>query len=71
MESFKKSFSEIKRGDKIAIFIGPEGGFDESEVALIEKAGGIPISLGKRILRAETACIVLSGLVMHAIGELE
>ena len=67
MESFKKAFSDIKRGEKIAVFIGPEGGFDESEIALIEKAGGIPVSLGKRILRAETATLTtLSALMLTA-----
>ena len=39
----------------IAVFIGPEGGFDEDEVALARQEGIIPVSMGKRILRTETA----------------
>lgn len=40
---------------KVAIFIGPEGGFEEEEIALADGAGITPVSLGKRILRTETA----------------
>ena len=40
---------------RVAIFIGPEGGFEEEEVALAKEAGIVPVSLGKRILRTETA----------------
>lgn len=42
----------------VAVFIGPEGGFEEEEVRLAEEAGIRPISLGKRILRTETAGLV-------------
>lgn len=48
----------------IAVFIGPEGGFDEDEIALAKEAGIEPVSMGKRILRTETAALVfLSWLV--------
>lgn len=48
----------------IGIFIGPEGGFERSEVELAESQGVVPVSLGKRILRTETAGMaVLSGLM--------
>lgn len=48
---------------KISIFIGPEGGFSEKETALFDKEDIKPISLGKYVLRAETAAIVACGLL--------
>ena len=55
MEDTKEVFKNIKPGQTIAVFIGPEGGFDEGEVDDAIQAGITPISLGKRILRTETA----------------
>ena len=67
MENTKNALSMIKGGDKIAVFIGPEGGFDDSEIALLKDAGAKTISLGKRILRTETAAITaISMLMLHA-----
>lgn len=45
----------ITPGQKVAVFIGPEGGFEETEVALAQEKGILPITLGRRILRTETA----------------
>jgi 16S rRNA (uracil1498-N3)-methyltransferase len=54
-----------------AVAIGPEGGFSESEVAhLVADAGAIPVSLGPRVLRAETAAITAVTLVMARTGNL-
>ncbi len=53
-----------------AIVIGSEGGFAEEELALAEDAGYSPISLGRRILRAETAAIAALSNVMFVLGEL-
>ena len=47
--------------EKIAVIIGPEGGFDPAEAAMIEEAGGYTVSQGRRILRTETAVEVLIG----------
>lgn len=56
----------IREGSAVSIFIGPEGGFDPAEVKLAREAGIRPISLGKRILRTETAALVaLSFLIYH------
>lgn len=55
MESAKTFFENCKPGMEIAVFIGPEGGFDECEIEAAMEAGITPISLGKRILRTETA----------------
>ena len=50
---------------KIALFIGPEGGYHHNEIARAKKAGVHIVTLGKRILRAETASIVASALVTN------
>jgi 16S rRNA (uracil1498-N3)-methyltransferase len=57
-------------GQKVSLMIGPEGGFSENEINLSIKNNWQPISLGKRILRMETAAMVTSALVLNAIGEL-
>ena len=55
-----------KKGSSIAVAIGPEGGFSKEEVERARAEGFLPVSLGKRILRTETAAIaVLSLLMMH------
>ena len=64
MEATKRVLSEIKVGSTIGIIIGPEGGFEESEVEKAIAIGGESISLGKRILRTETAAITAVGMVM-------
>jgi 16S rRNA (uracil1498-N3)-methyltransferase len=51
------SFSGLKKGKSVSILIGPEGGFSEQEIANVTAQGFIRTSLGKRILRAETAAI--------------
>ncbi len=54
--SFTRDILEGLSDNKdISVFIGPEGGFDEDEVKLAKEAGIIPVSMGKRILRTETA----------------
>jgi len=55
---------------EIALFIGPEGGYDEEEVGLAESWGAVSVSLGGRILRTETAAVVGAALVLHRLGEL-
>ncbi|MBN1362981.1 MAG: 16S rRNA (uracil(1498)-N(3))-methyltransferase [Sedimentisphaerales bacterium] len=55
----------------VAILIGPEGGFTEQEVALAEEKGAVTIGLGPRILRTETAAMVLPALVLYELGEME
>ncbi|MBR6019523.1 MAG: 16S rRNA (uracil(1498)-N(3))-methyltransferase [Lachnospiraceae bacterium] len=65
MKATKEAFSEALSGGKIAVFIGPEGGFERSEIELAENRGALVISLGRRILRTETAGIaVLSALML-------
>jgi 16S rRNA (uracil1498-N3)-methyltransferase len=54
-----------ERPSHISLFIGPEGGFATEEVEAARAAGLKAITLGKRILRAETAALVAAALVMH------
>jgi 16S rRNA (uracil1498-N3)-methyltransferase len=48
----------------VSLFIGPEGGFSPGEVALAREQGLVPVTLGPRILRAETAALVATALVI-------
>ena len=57
-------------GGAVSIFTGPEGGFAEDEVEVARGAGVAPVSLGPRILRAETAPLVAVAAVMYRLGEL-
>ncbi len=59
-----------ERPATVSLFVGPEGGFAEEEVELARGAGCVPVSLGPRILRSETAGIVAAALVMHELGEM-
>ncbi len=63
----RKLMQEIKPGQRIAIFIGPEGGFDEGEVALALEKGTRPITLGRRILRTETAGIAVLAMLGYVL----
>lgn len=64
MLATKEALSKIKEGMSVGILIGPEGGFDESEIAQAIEAGGLSISLGARILRTETAAITAVSMCM-------
>lgn len=55
---------------KIVLIIGPEGGFDEQEVKILEEKGVITVSLGNKILRTETAALAATTCVMYHFGEL-
>lgn len=52
---------------KIAIIIGPEGGIEEQEIQYLKQNGAKIVSLGKRILRTETAPIVMAGIIMYEL----
>lgn len=53
--NFKKIIKSLKPGEKICVFVGPEGGIDESEIEFLKQKGFISCGLGPRILRTETA----------------
>ena len=63
-----KQFVSGFTGNTIGVFIGPEGGFSEDEIDEAKKAGVVPITLGKRILRTETAGLVSIALLIHELG---
>jgi len=56
--------------ERVALLIGPEGGFAPDEVSLAQGCGLEVVSLGPRILRAETAGIVASAIVLFELGEM-
>lgn len=58
---------EVRPGQTIAVFIGPEGGFEEEEIRLARENGIEPISLGRRILRTETAGLTVLGWLMYQL----
>ena len=64
MADTKDALLQIKSGMSVGILIGPEGGFEESEIENALNNGGKVISLGKRILRTETAAITSVGMCM-------
>ena len=64
MAETKKRLQEVREGERIAVFIGPEGGFEDEEVRAVEAIGGHAITLGRRILRTETAGMTVLSVLM-------
>lgn len=54
----------------VSLLVGPEGGIAKEEAAAAQAMGWLPVSLGPRVLRSETAAIAAAALVMHLAGEL-
>ena len=69
MEESRKLLREGRGKKSIGIMIGPEGGFDEEEVARAREAGGRIMTLGKRILRTETAGMAVLSILMFLLEE--
>lgn len=65
MEATKAWLMKCNTAKSIGIFIGPEGGFAEKEVELVEEIGGSRVSLGRRILRTETAGLTTLSILMY------
>lgn len=59
------------RPASVLVFVGPEGGFENAEIEAAVAAGVQPVSMGRRRLRADTASIVISTLLMAVLGEME
>lgn len=70
--SLKDAIESIKKMNKInlsiGIVIGPEGGFDESEIEKLKTSGAMIITLGKRILRTETVALAMVSVIMYELG---
>lgn len=69
MDQTRKIFDEIHRGESVAVFIGPEGGFEAQEIELAQAAGILPVTLGKRILRTETAGMTVLSVLMFRLEQ--
>ena len=67
MQETKEILAAIEPGQSIGIFIGPEGGFEEKEVEAAISEGAKPITLGKRILRTETAGLAILSVLMFQL----
>lgn len=65
MNKTKEIIGRIEKGQSIGIFIGPEGGFEKEEVEQAMETGAEPITLGKRILRTETAGLTILSILMY------
>lgn len=65
--SIKQQLREFK-GKQVSLIVGPEGGLSAEEVELAKANGYVAVSLGKRILRMETAAIHSSGVVLYELG---
>lgn len=67
MEETRAILSGIPKDARIGIFIGPEGGFERAEVEAVLSAGGKSITLGRRILRTETAGLMILSVLMFQL----
>ena len=69
MQKTKAVIGSIKPGEDVAVFIGPEGGFAREEIGAALGKGLIPITLGKRILRTETAGMAVLSILMYHLEQ--
>jgi 16S rRNA (uracil1498-N3)-methyltransferase len=69
-KSLRDCFGQTTGASDVAIFIGPEGGFTPEETRLLESVGADSFSIGRNILRTETAAIVAAALVLYEMGEM-
>ncbi len=67
MQPTREFLSRASKQESIGIFVGPEGGFTEEEVAAVVNQGAVCLSLGKRILRTETAGLSMLSMLMLSI----
>jgi len=67
MQSLKEAARQATEHRTVSVFIGPEGGFEETEVEFAKENGIVPVSLGKRILRTETAGFTTLSILMYEI----
>lgn len=70
-ETSLKSALSGKSPKTVSVMIGPEGGFEREEVELAKENGLVSVTLGKRILRTETAPLVIAGAILYELGEMQ
>lgn len=68
--SISEALSEVNYTESVVALIGPEGGWSDREMALLESRGATFVTLGPRILRTETAALVAVSLIQHRLGDL-
>lgn len=69
MGKTRELIESVKEGQTVAVFIGPEGGFEEEEIEKAQRTGIIPVTLGKRILRTETAGFTVLAWLNYQLEE--
>ena len=69
MDEARRAVRGMKGKTSIGIFIGPEGGFDPAEVLMAQEAGAVTMTLGKRILRTETAGLAVLSILMFELED--
>jgi 16S rRNA (uracil1498-N3)-methyltransferase len=69
-ENLRKILSTVASASPVVIFVGPEGGFTDEELRVLDSAGAISFSLGRNILRTETAAIVAAAIVLYELEEI-
>ncbi len=69
MAHTKAVIEALGPGESLAVFIGPEGGFEEEEIDRAREAGVEPVTLGRRILRTETAGLTVLAWILYHLEE--
>lgn len=69
MQQTRDLLQGLNQHNRIGIMIGPEGGFEESEITLAQESGIKPVSLGRRILRTETAGLAVLSMMVLVLEE--
>lgn len=68
--NLKKVLTSVQGAKTVSFMIGPEGGYDPSEVEYLHKNGIPTVTLGKRILRTETAGEAVLSMIMYELGDI-
>ncbi|MCM1308199.1 MAG: 16S rRNA (uracil(1498)-N(3))-methyltransferase [Butyrivibrio sp.] len=69
MEATREAVEAVHKGMNVAVFIGPEGGFEADEAEAAKERGAVPVSLGRRILRTETAGLAVMAVLMYHLEQ--
>ncbi len=66
----KACLQEMERPKRIVFAVGPEGGFERSEIEAFYSSGFVPVSLGNRLLKAETVCVAVGSILQYLYGDM-
>lgn len=70
MRKLERDNVDLDNINNVGILIGPEGGFEESEIDTLKEQGAYIVTLGNRILRTETAGFTATALIQYELGDL-